>query len=340
MKKQVLTLALLLALALAGRGQSYYPMSDNCLWSVSNDKYVTAGDTLIGGQIYLKIYRQSGVQSFNFDLSQAQYFGAIRNDSVGKRVYGYLPAGTWIRALNSYAEYQTDTDREVLLYDFSLEYGDTVTYYAIGNSHCAVECTAICSETVDIPVGWSQYSAIYHHYADSDSLVYLTDNTALRQFFLTGIGNYSPNNVWIEGVGGIHGFGEGDHLWYQDASTQMVLCFTNRFGASYHTAFDFDNNPEDCFSNGFGGDVTEKPRLKVSLFPNPVTNTLHIKTTPSARQLTKVQIYNGTGNCVFANSLSSMEVENAIDVSSLPQGVYFIKLFSQTNCFTVKFVKL
>jgi Secretion system C-terminal sorting domain len=78
-------------------------------------KYYCQGDTLINDTLYKKLYYKGYVQS---DMSPAEfpnrrisgYFGAIRNDSVNKRVW-----------LNNSIHYG-------ILYDFNLKIGDPFTY--------------------------------------------------------------------------------------------------------------------------------------------------------------------------------------------------------------------
>ena len=90
-------MALLLATVFDGWAQEvYHPITDGSVWSVSNEKYMTAGDTVLDGKTYLKIYRQVGDYPFEFSLEDAEYFAAIRNDAVGKKVYVYLPSGTQV----------------------------------------------------------------------------------------------------------------------------------------------------------------------------------------------------------------------------------------------------
>jgi len=295
---------------------------------------------LLGSKTYLKIYRQSDNQSFDFNLSQAQYFAAIRNDSDGMKTFGFLPAGSTIKDLNTSIVYQLDTAQEILLYDFSLEKGDTVTYYALGNNNHAVKCTAIRVESADIPVGWNQYSPVFHHYSSDDTIVYLTDNTPLRQILLTSVGYPVPNNVWIEGIGSMHGFAEGDPLWFEDVSRQVLLCFSDNSEATYQTGFDFDNTPEDCFSNGFGGDVTDKPPMVVSLYPNPVSDVMHVGVTPEAERLIKINIYNEIGVCIYNRFFSDVYFEKNINIAHLSQGIYYVRLYFPSNCLTLKLVKL
>ena len=76
--------------------------------------------------------------------------------------------------------------------------------------------------------------------------------------------------------------------------------------------------------------------FKVEIFPNPASSIIHVIANDDAmKTVTVTDLY---GRKLMERSVNAEET--ALEVSMLPQGVYFIKLFSQTNCFTVKFVKL
>ena len=125
---QTLLLALLIAAAGSGamaQETEYHPFADNAVWSVNNIKYATHGDTTICGRDYLKVYRQEEDHPFDFDVEQAEYFCAIRNDTAAQRVYGiykesmplyYFPPYC---PIESYAPIGMTTDTsEFLLYVF------------------------------------------------------------------------------------------------------------------------------------------------------------------------------------------------------------------------------
>ena len=71
-------------------------------------KYYTDGDTLINAQTYVKI-KKLEVPSVNDVSIYPAYTGAIRQDTLNKRIYVVL----------------TDSTTEHILYDFSLQVGDT-----------------------------------------------------------------------------------------------------------------------------------------------------------------------------------------------------------------------
>jgi hypothetical protein len=69
----------------------YVPIPDNHIWSVNMFKYKTCGDTIINDKNYLKVYQQYEREPFDFDLSKAEYYCSLRNDTLNKRVYVVYP---------------------------------------------------------------------------------------------------------------------------------------------------------------------------------------------------------------------------------------------------------
>ncbi len=74
-----------------------------------NYKYYTDGDTLINAQTYVKI-KKIEVPNINDVSLFPSYTGAIRQDTLNKKIYVVL----------------TDSTTEHILYDFSLHVGDTI----------------------------------------------------------------------------------------------------------------------------------------------------------------------------------------------------------------------
>ena len=334
MKKTLhfLIIAVLLTAAGVVQAQSeYHPITDGCTWSVSNEKYMTAGDTVLDGKTYLKLYRQVGVQPFEFDLEDAEYFAAIRNDSVGKKVYAYLPAGTLIRDLIDYSVIQTDTAMDVLIYDFSLNIGDTIIYYALGD--IVVKTVVVRTEAVNIPVGWSGYSSVSHQYNESDTIVTLSDNSYRKQMFLHGLTYNAKEYVWIEGVGSIRGFDEGTQISLSDYGYGILLCFADSSGAAYQSGFDFDDEPDDCFNNGFGGDVQEREMLDIRIYPNPTSGTVTIETL-EAGTLRVLDLY---GREVY--SLTALHSPlSTLYLGFLPDGIYLLQVTDSHGTFNRKLI--
>ena len=326
--KAILALAaVVIATSSASAQDVYYPITDGCIWSVSNEKYMTAGDTVLDGKTYLKVYRQERNQPFEFNLEEAEYFAAIRNDLSERKVYAYLPTGTWIRDLVDYSVIQTDSAMEVLLYDFSLEIGDTVCYYSIGSS--VTKSYAIRAESANICVGWADLSAVSHQYSSVDSLIYLSDNSSRNQILLQGLSYFPKDNVWIEGIGSIRGFDEGAQMNLSDYGQRVLLCFTDSFGAYFQTEFDLDDTSDDCFSNGFGGDVTEREEMAAKIYPNPTDDVLYIEL--SGMEIANVALHDLQGRAVETLRATSLQGTTAtLSLRSVPAGVYLLRV-TDTN---------
>jgi len=100
----------------------YRTITDGCEWSVSDEKYMILGDTIINGVTYMKVYSQKSNQPFEFNPAEARYFTAIRNDSVNKKVYCNMPAGTRIVRNNNEIG-RTEEPQEVFIVRLFPVYG-------------------------------------------------------------------------------------------------------------------------------------------------------------------------------------------------------------------------
>lgn len=339
MKKHIFTLLIFSVFAWASAQDAYHPITEGCTWSVSNEKYMTAGDTVLDGKTYLKIYRQVSDQPFEFSLDNAEYFAAIRNDSAEKKVYAYIPAGRYIRNLSDYSVIQTDSAMDVLVYDFSLEIGDTLTYYIMGD--VVAKAVSVRTESASIYVGRQGYSSVNHHYTAEDSVVYLSENSARRQILLHGLSYSTQNNLWIEGIGGIRGFDEGSQIIISDYGKKTLLCFSDDSGVAFQTEYDFDNEPDDCFCNGYGGDVPEEmEKLNFTIFPNPVSDRLHISVQSSNGKTISIQLLDLMGTCLYQNNIMNTDIEYNIDMKQLPSGLYILHIQQIDSEYNYKIIKL
>lgn len=69
-------------------------------------------------------------------------------------------------------------------------------------------------------------------------------------------------------------------------------------------------------------DVNEaKSGLKISVYPNPVTDTLHLLF-PENEEITGIKIYDAVGREVY----NEQQVKNAVDVSNFAKGTYLLKI--------------
>ena len=81
--------------------------------------------------------------------------------------------------------------------------------------------------------------------------------------------------------------------------------------------------------------TTKGPALK--LFPNPVSSVLNIETTGKSAH-DQLSVMNLSGRVVLTCSTTGTKTQ--LDISSLPGGVYFVRLINNKTVETGKFVKL
>lgn len=72
-------------------------------------------------------------------------------------------------------------------------------------------------------------------------------------------------------------------------------------------------------------------RKSAHIYPNPVNHELHL----SLEDVQRVEIYDQLGKMI----LSETNPHSTISVSSLPQGIYIVKISTENECYTEKFIK-
>ncbi len=127
MKNILLIILFLKSFSIDGQTNVYHSFPDsNAVWNFNYSIYcgfggmvygrdysiILSGDTLIGSQIYHKLKRPfiENINAENCGVPQIGYLGAIRQDTLAKKVFFFPPA----------------ENEETLLYDFNMEVGDTV----------------------------------------------------------------------------------------------------------------------------------------------------------------------------------------------------------------------
>ena len=323
------TLLLALLMAAAGNGAmaqetEYHPFADNAIWSVNNIKYATHGDTTICGKNYLKVYRQEEDHPFDFDVEQAEYFCAIRNDTTAQRVYGiykesmplyYFPPYC---PIESYAPIGMTTDTsEFLLYVFSLLPGDT----------------AIIAAFDDISNAYYE-PGIYLYYIVCENEHYyditLSDNSA-RRVINVDIPHLSWHwEEWIVGVGNTHGtFSVGASFYgipKADPHVQLeLICYEQDGNMLLSCPWADPDSIQDCFSLGHIGEIEENTHQQWHIYPNPTDGSISIDISGYEEGTIKqIAIYAITGQIVYSSMPNSQTFE--IDMHDYPSGLYLIEI--------------
>jgi len=316
----------------------YVPIPKNHIWSVNTDKFKTHGDTLINSKEYIKVYIQWKDAPFEFDMNTAHYYCALRNDTLNKRVYVVYPS-FYPHRVYDYSEdvflYMAADTTEFLLYDFSLNAGDTISIYEYSDD-CIYKVKMQRVEKVELFENLT--------YLDVDSLQIL-ENGDFRKRILLEI--YNPYGwfgivedkatAWTEGIGSIHGLTR--HFFAElkaaDLPCWNLLCYANEEELLWSTPWNINNN---CYRFIPSGGINEnKNEMDYDIYPNPAADFIHIK---NIQEL-------GLNDCwieiidLLGKSVLQQNYENQINISQLKAGYYFVKIVApHKNLNTKGFVKL
>ena len=340
MKKLFLITSFLAILFLLGKAQEdyqYVPIADNAEWSVNTIKFRTNGDTIINEKSYLKVYQQANWLYFDFDLSQADYYCALRNDTLNKRVYVVYPTYFSIPIFvydylsGDFLFHATDTT-EFLLYDFSLNIGDTISIYENeGSTLYRVKMTRVEEVALYGSMNGSYNDLIY---SNSDSIQVLENGDFRKRILMETTHPYgtsydSPSTVWIEGIGSMHGLTRQFRTDFYAACTGdwKLLCYSNEYELLLSTHWNINEN---CFRIPEGVSIKENNvNTYFKLYPNPSNRIIKIESIENIElNNCKIDLIDLLGRIVYSsNFYNSME----LDVSSYPDGLYFVQITQQNK---------
>jgi hypothetical protein len=277
------------------------------------------GDTVIDNLHYLKMYVQTEIQPFEFDLSRASLSSFIRNDTVNKRVY---QKGLW------------DTT-EYVLYDFSLQIGDTVQ---LSNGHdFSADFYAVRVDSIEIETGKYNYPDFFKA-SDIDSIITLADGTSRRRILVKVLYkwkgstayNYSDKmspQVWVESIGSSNGlyFEISETFWTADAGWERLLCYAKNNTVLLSYPFDIDFI-SDCWGWPWGVGIANPAIFeKIKLYPNPAHNQITIQLDNlDMQKSTLLYLYNLQGQCLLTKFVT--EPIFTLDISQYKEGIYFVEI--------------
>ncbi len=270
--------------AFTTNAQTYIPMpfEDGMLWRTLTvttseahiDDYTIQGDTTLGTIAYKKAYRNSYTAG---TTAYPNPFGLnfIRQDTIAKKVFLHISGS------------------DSLLYDFSLQPGDTIH---------SVQVTYMQDagiDTIRIAIIDSvQLNGIYHKRFNSTPI-----NPPGSPLPFT----YS----YIDGIGAVGGF---ISFCYQNVCQSDLECV----GKVYHQSL----YPYSSFNCIFAL-PTQDVFLKnsVAIYPNPSADIIHIH---SSEELVELKISDMFGHILYNNKM--YKDNEAIDIKKYPEGVYSIQI--------------
>ncbi|MCL2074492.1 MAG: T9SS type A sorting domain-containing protein [Marinilabiliaceae bacterium] len=219
--------------------QHFFPDSNAC-FSVSWMKFWFEGDTIIENLKYKKVYWQWNDSIPDF--SKAQYFAAIREDTIAEKVY-CVPTNLY--------NPQHGTD-EYLLYDFAVEVGETVNFYTFW------------------PDMW--------YLREESNIVVSIDSILVDGDYRKRINfrNYNNKDYWIEGIGSINGiFFPGLFLIQDVMDWTFLLCVHIDNRLIYQSTDIIFNN---CYIPYIGTGIDDKKNYPLKIYPTIADDFLYFET--------------------------------------------------------------
>lgn len=252
--KKTIFLLFGLALSVIIYSQNYYPLiEDDKTWNVLNVNLVSIGppvdttfntqsfklfgDTILNSVTYKKLYSSNEEIPVNWNL-----WGFMREDTNKK---------VWAKRVLD--------EEEVLMYDFSVNEGDSLL---IG------------------------YIEPIYHYVDSVTIV--TINGTSRKKYWLSMSNYYWE-TWIEGIGsnkGIVGSGSGNMV----GGWTWLLCMSENNELIYMNPY-----YNSCYM--ISTDITDNNKAIFQVYPNPINNDFRIEY-PANIKIKSLSILNLTGQTI------------------------------------------
>ncbi|MDT0557932.1 M43 family zinc metalloprotease [Ichthyenterobacterium sp. W332] len=154
------------------------------------------------------------------------------------------------------------------------------------------------------------------------------DNTTFNETFAVSANEcytFTINDAYADGI--CCGWGNGSYDLRTDDDT-IIIDSDGMFGASESTAVAALSlsTGEFFIDNG------------ITVFPNPATSQLTIKTANTSVLPDSYEVYNILGQSMVRNMISS-EADLTLDTSNYSNGVYFIKINKDDAALTLRFVK-
>jgi len=303
MKALVLIVCCLLGtLGLRAQTNVYHPFPDsNATWASTYDditpgwiydKFYLDGDTIMEGRNYSKVY--------NFiNWNQRNFVGGIRQDTSSKRVYAKL--NNWMYPIYPPSIILFQDTGDVLLYDFSLEIGDSVL---IPSTFTYLKVNSIDSILIS-----------------GNFRKYLVLNAEFHPWI---------NSYWIEGIGSLNGlfwprFDQEFSICNLECMTQDGIQLYTMDGVTYCPYYPNLIRKNDLM-------------LEIKLHPNPMENYLNINLSDFSIKNAKYVIFDFTGKVIIPQT-PFLNAQTRLDLSYLLNGIYIIQIEIENQFYNYKCIK-
>lgn len=284
---------------------NHYSMSlDSALYVSAGSTYMNHGNTVDLDSTYIEgtlinesVFRKGDL----FNDGTIINTGYIRSDSLGNR-----------GVFNS-------TSGDIEAYDF----GNNGTFEITGTSYMSVSNNA--ANDGYLTVGSDRSLRITNSFSNFNT----TNGTVVQNDGLIEVGNDFQNLDTIQGSG-LFCIGNSSAN-YGDVLGTLDICDNTGTGIFDSNTGNTEATVTDCLSGCNVGVATQKESLSITIYPNPVDNTLHIKGAENSGTFAVIDV---TGKQIMNG-----KIRPTISMSDYTTGIYFIRLNTQNGMSMVKFIK-
>jgi hypothetical protein len=281
------------------KGQDYIPLlkSSNDWYYINvcegfcSDNIKILGDTVYDSKEYKII--GSKYHQLN-DLYP--YYGFIREDTIEQKVY-YLPNG-----------YSPQV--EELLYDFSINDGDSIT--------------------------------LNHNGQDSDYYVdsvrnFTTIIDTRKAYYLRGPANewgYSKTPIWVEGIGALSNLLSSSD-WY--GGPLGLGCFYSNDIKIFQSELSKEYGVCELNTSV----INDSQKDEIRIYPNPFRNYINIKGETSIK-ISRIELLNVNGQILISKETenNSGSLHEILEISEIECGIYYLRIISDDYIYTKSVVRI
>ncbi len=294
MKKTLFTIFLFVFALQLSQAQEYHQMlGDTVVWyqtSISNgtntEIYTTMGDNIYANNLSYRLIVQKLPHNNNYVFLHI----LLREDTIEKKVYAK-------------PYYTINIDTEFVLYDFSLNAGDSIFVCNVSPSYI-------------YPISWYHVDSIgtYNTLIDTRKAMYLSST-------IDGI-NYQP--VWVEGIGCLAGLTKND----VQVSSDFTNCYIRNDSLIYESEFAIYYSNCDLYV----GINDPQNQSEYTISPNPCSEKINF--TKANNNTVTIELIDIYGQIMKQYKINNISTE--LDVSNLTSGVYILRIKDGKNKIFIK----
>ena len=261
-----------------------------------NTTFQIMGDSTINDTIYKKVISfPTGVTPLisNTDL--------IREDIDSKKIY---------RRANGI---------DYLMYDYSLQQGDTFTVQRMDGGFLPNLVLDSITSTLSNNTG---------NFLQTDI------ETMRVYYFHDPEFAFIDNVIWIEGIGSLAGLIYSDQSGNGGNNGETLLCHYNENSLrDFHYIYYEEPNPCESIVGINNLEILNR----VKIFPNPsIDGFCRVE----GRDIKSIEIYNSSGSIISSSNFPIHNIAE-INLSKSPEGMYFVRIvFNDFNSSVIKFIKI